>query len=156
MIRKIGLELSLVMAVAAPACAAQAAPAAGRQKVLGIGGVFFRAHDPEALNRWYLDNLGIDLHPTSYDQTPWRQQAGVTNFEAFPADSDYFGDPDKVWMLNFRVKDLDAMAAQLRAAGVEVKIDPQTYPNGRFARIKDPEGNPVELWEPMAPAKSGR
>ncbi|HKM79439.1 MAG TPA: VOC family protein [Candidatus Acidoferrum sp.] len=60
----------------------------------------------------------------------------------------YFGDAGKVWMINFRVGNLDAMAAQLRAAGVSVEIDAQVYPNGRFARLYDPEGNPIELWEP--------
>ena len=68
--------------------------------------------------------------------------------------SDYFGDPHKVWMLNFRVRDLDKMAAQLQAAGIEVKMDPQSYPNGRFARVHDPEGNPIELWQPAKPAAS--
>ncbi len=62
--------------------------------------------------------------------------------------SDYFGDTRKVWMVNFRVRDLDRMAAQLRAAGIAVKMDPESYPNGRFARLHDPEGNPTELWQP--------
>ncbi|MGH7720580.1 MAG: VOC family protein, partial [Gemmatimonadaceae bacterium] len=56
------------------------------------------------------------------------------------------------WMVNFRVRDLAAMAAQLRANGIAVKVDPTTYPNGRFARLQDPEGNPIELWEPKEPA----
>lgn len=62
--------------------------------------------------------------------------------------SKYFGDEHQMWMVNFRVRDLDKMAAQLRSAGIEVAIDPQTYPYGRFARIHDPEQNPIELWEP--------
>ena len=69
-------------------------------------------------------------------------------FEPFPADTDYFGDPAKQWMLNFRVRDLDLMVAQLRAAGIEVEVDPEKYPNGRFARLEDPEGNPVAIWQP--------
>ncbi len=60
----------------------------------------------------------------------------------------YLGDAHKVWMVNFRVRDLDRMAAQLRAAGIEIKIDTQSYPNGRFACLHDPEGNPIELWQP--------
>ena len=118
------------------------------EKVLGIGGFFFRARDPVALGKWYRDNLGINLVPENYSQAPWKQEAGTTVFAPFPMNSDYFGDPKKVWMINFRVRSLDAMAAQLRAAGIEVKIDPQQYPNGRFARLRDPEGNPIELWEP--------
>jgi predicted enzyme related to lactoylglutathione lyase len=100
--------------------------------------------------RWYQEHLGIELTPTSLDSPVWRQQAGPTVFSPFPETTKYFGDPNKAWMVNFRVQDLDKMAAQLRAAGIEVKIYPQ-YPNGRFARIHDPEGNPIELWEPKEP-----
>jgi glyoxylase I family protein len=120
-----------------------------REKVAGIGGLFFRAHDPDALGRWYLQHLGISLTPTSNDSPVWRQEAGPTVFSPFPETTKYFGDPQKVWMVNFRVRDLDKMAAQLRAAGIEVKIEPQSYPNGRFARLHDPEGNPIELWQPV-------
>ncbi|MCK5744934.1 MAG: VOC family protein, partial [Oricola sp.] len=63
-------------------------------------------------------------------------------------DTSYFGDPKNQWMINFRVKDLDAMAAQLRAGGTTVEIDPEEYPNGRFAQLFDPEGNPIQLWQP--------
>ncbi|RUL80158.1 VOC family protein [Dyella choica] len=122
--------------------------AAEREKVTGIGGLFFRAHDPDALGRWYLQHLGIALTPTSNDAPVWQQEAGPTVFSPFPEKSGYFGDPHKVWMVNFRVHNLDKMIAQLRAAGIEVKLDPQTYPNGRFAHLHDPEGNPIELWQP--------
>ena len=118
------------------------------EKVNGIGGLFFRAKEPAALARWYQENLGVELVPADYGQEPWQQEAGPTVFAPFPADTDYFGNAEKQWMLNFRVRDLDAMVAQLRAAGVEVAVDPEVYPNGRFARLHDPEGNPVELWEP--------
>jgi glyoxylase I family protein len=122
------------------------------EKVTGIGGLFFRAHDPTGLAHWYQQHLGISPTPTSYEDTVWVQEAGPTVFSPFPETSKYFGDPQKVWMVNFRVRDLDKMAAQLRAAGIEVKIDPQSYPNGRFARVHDPEGNPIELWQPAGPA----
>lgn len=118
------------------------------EKVTGIGGLFFRAHDPAALERWYLEHLGISLTPTSTGGKVWQQEAGPTSFTPFPEKTGYFGDPQKVWMINFRVRDLDKMAAQLRAAGIEIKVDPQSYPYGRFARIHDPEGNPIELWQP--------
>ena len=120
------------------------------QRVAGIGGFFFRAKDPAALGQWYQDHLGIDLVPADYSQQPWRQEAGPTAFAPFPNDSDYFGRPEQKWMINFRVNDLDAMVAQLGAARVDVKVDSATYPNGRFARLHDPEGNPIELWEPKA------
>ncbi|RDS86695.1 VOC family protein [Dyella psychrodurans] len=119
-----------------------------REKVAGIGGLFFRAHDPDALGLWYLQHLGIELTPTKEDSPVWQQEAGPTVFSPFPEKTGYFGDPHKLWMVNFRVHDLDKMAAQLRTAGIEVKVDPQTYPNGRFAHLHDPEGNPIELWQP--------
>lgn len=119
------------------------------EKVAGIGGLFFRAHDPKALGDWYQQHLGIALTPTSEGGTVWQQEAGPTAFSPFPEKSGYFGDPTKVWMVNFRVHDLDKMVAQLRTAGIEVK-DPESYPNvGRFARLHDPEGNPIELWQPL-------
>ena len=125
------------------------APATEREKVTGIGGFFFRSKDPKSLARWYQQNLGISLVPTSEGESPWQQEAGPTAFTPFKETSDYFGDMTKVWMLNFRVRDLDKMVAQLQAAGIEVKTDPQSYPYGRFARLHDPEGNPIELWQPI-------
>jgi len=120
------------------------------EKVTGIGGFFFRAKDPKALGLWYQQHLGISLIPTSHEESPWQQEAGPTAFAPFPETSKYFGDVQKVWMLNFRVRDLDKMAAQLRAAGIEIKIYPPD-PTGRFARVHDPEGNPIELWQPAKP-----
>ena len=117
------------------------------EKVTGIGGLFFRAHDPKALARWYQEHLGIAPTPTSQGDTVWQQEAGPTVFAPFPETTKYFGDASKVWMVNFRVRDLDKMAAQLRAAGIEVKIYPDDSV-GRFARLHDPEGNPIELWQP--------
>ncbi len=119
------------------------------EKVLGLGGVFFRAKDPDSLAKWYRDHLGIDLVPDDYETQPWRQTAGTCVFAPFAENTDYFGDPACAFMLNFRVRDLAAMTAQLEAAGIEVRQDPQNpQPNGSFAWITDPEGNRVELWEP--------
>jgi glyoxylase I family protein len=118
------------------------------QRVNGIGGIFFRAKDPEVLAQWYQDHLGIKLAPKSYDEEPWYQEAGATVFAPFAQDTDYFGRAEQQWMINLRVRDLDAMVAQLRAANIHVSMDPEQYPNGRFARLHDPEGNPIELWQP--------
>jgi predicted enzyme related to lactoylglutathione lyase len=118
------------------------------ERVTGIGGLFFRARDPAALAQWYRDHLGVTMVPSNYEEPPWQQQAGPTAFAPFPETTDYFGDIGKAWMVNFRVASLDAMMAQLRAAGIAVELDAQIYPNGRFARLYDPEGNPIELWEP--------
>ncbi len=118
------------------------------EKVLGIGGFFFRAEKPTELAQWYANHLGVDTAPQDYDTLPWQQQAGSTVFTGFPKDTDYFGKPEKQWMINFRVRNLDAMVAQLRANAIEVTVDEETYPNGRFASLTDPEGNPIQLWEP--------
>jgi glyoxylase I family protein len=125
------------------------------EKVTGIGGLFFRAHDPKALGRWYQQHLGISLTPSSYEDSVWQQEAGPTVFAPFEETSDYFGDAHKFWMVNFRVRNLAKMAAQLQAAGIAVKIDPQSYPNGQFARLHDPEGNPIELWQAKVPDTKG-
>ena len=121
------------------------------EKVTGIGGFFFRAKDPKTLGRWYQQHLGVSLIPSSEGDPVWEQEAGPTALAPFPETSKYFGDAQKFWMLNFRVRDLDKMAAQLQAAGIAVKIDPESSPYGRFARIHDPEGNPIELWQPPKP-----
>ena len=121
-----------------------AQPALGgteKEKVAGIGGFFFRAHDPKALGLWYQEHLGIS-------SPVWQQEAGPTAFSPSSETTKYFGDLQKMWMLNFRVRDLDKMVAQLQSAGIAVKVDPQPYPYGRFARLQDPEGNPIELWQP--------
>jgi len=123
------------------------------ERVTGIGGFFFRASDPKALAQWYQDHLGVSGIPQSANDSPWNQQAGPTAFTPFPEKTGYFGDSTKQWMINFRVGDLDKMVRQLEAAGIAVKVDPTTYPNGRFARIHDPEGNPIELWQPMKAAR---
>ena len=115
------------------------------EKVTGIGGLFFRAKHPEGMREWYEQHLGITQTPTDYSQQPWQQQAGPTILQPFAHDTTYFA---TVWMINLRVRDLDAMVTQLRGAGIEVTVDPETYPNGRFARLHDPEGTPIELWEP--------
>lgn len=119
--------------------------------VSGIGGIFFRSRDPSSLSQWYTDNFGIAPPPQSLEQTPWRQEAGYTVFGPFEEETDYFDDDSKQWMINFRVHDLDALSQQLRENGIEVS-EPVTYPHGRFARMIDPEGNAIELWEPTGPA----
>ncbi len=113
-------------------------------RVTGIGGVFFKAKDPEALGAWYAEHLGIESNPV------WQQEAGPTVFAPFREDSDYFG-ADRRFMLNLRVDDLDAMLATLSAAGIAAETRPEEWDHpdvGRFARIHDPEGNPIELWQP--------
>jgi predicted enzyme related to lactoylglutathione lyase len=116
-------------------------------KALGVGGFFFRARDKAGLAAWYERHLGV--------AELWNQEAGLTVFAPFKETTDYFP-ADKQWMINFRVDDLDGMIAQLQAAGIAVETRPEewdTPETGRFARIHDPEGNQIELWEP-APQSS--
>lgn len=115
------------------------------QRVLGIGGYFLRAADPAALIGWYRDCLGLDVS----EHGLWRQEPGPTVFATFEADTDYFGSRDQRTMLNFRVDDLDAMLAQLRAKGADVAEETQEMEGvGRFGWVTDPDGNRIELWQP--------
>jgi glyoxylase I family protein len=126
------------------------------ERVTGIGGFFFRARDPQALKTWYQQHLGMFQDREGHEDEPWQQEAGPTAFEPLAADTEYFSRPEQMWMLNLRVRNLDAMVAQLREAGIEVKVDPEDYPFGRFARTHDPEGNPIELWQPLEDADTSR
>ena len=121
------------------------------ETVTGIGGFFFRARNPDALALWYQERLGVTTVPRSYGESAWRQREGDTVFAPFPQDSEMIGPPEHTWMINFRVDDLDAIVAQLLAAGETVNVDSQRYPNGRFAEVRDPEGNGIQLWQPMDP-----
>jgi predicted enzyme related to lactoylglutathione lyase len=113
--------------------------------VVGIGGVFFRANDPAALRAWYEKHLGVVVDFAS----PWTPAAGPTLFMPFAKDTDHFP-ADKQWMINFRVEELDGLISAIRGGGVEVVTNPDwdTPETGKFARVYDPEGNPIELWEP--------
>ena len=122
-------------------------------RVTGIGGFFFRAHDPEALNRWYGEHLGVVmLESRTYDDPGWFQDRGECVFAAVDPDSKLPGPPEMSWCINFRVDDLDGMVETLRAEGIPVEPDPERYPNGRFAWLEDPERNRIQLWEPNAAA----
>lgn len=113
------------------------------EKVTGIGGIFFKADDPDSLRAWYQKNLGIDVDPSyggaMFDRTAWSIMKSTTK---------YFEPSTKPFMVNYRVENLDAMLAQLRAAGVTVdeKVDDSEF--GRFGWAIDPEGNRFELWQP--------
>ncbi|QCI64866.1 VOC family protein [Phreatobacter stygius] len=116
-------------------------------KVTGIGGLFFRARDPKALAAWYETHLGID----DIARSVWSQTAGPTVFSPFAEDTAYFGRAAQQWMVNFRVDDLDRMMADLKAAGIATETRAEWDSEvGRFCRIHDPEGNPIELWQPAA------
>lgn len=115
------------------------------EHVLGIGGYFLRAADPASLSAWYRDYLGLNTEENGL----WQQEAGPTVFAPFESDTDYFGSRAQQTMLNFRVRDLEAMLAQLRAKGADVAEETQDMEGvGRFGWVTDPEGNKIELWQP--------
>lgn len=125
--------------------------------VLGMGGLFFRAQDPEALSAWYREHLGVGGGCAAEDaddppnQWVWQTLGGPMVFSPFKASTDYFA-ADKQFMVNFRVSDLEGLLEQLNAAGIEIitKDEWDSPEVGKFARIHDPEGNAIELWEPPA------
>ena len=116
------------------------------ERVQGIGGVFFRARDPDALRAWYARHLGIDME--DYGTTFTAKDGDQTVWAPFAADTDYFGTPEQPLMINFRVRDLEAMLAQLRDEGVAVDERVHEMEYGRFGWAVDGEGNRFELWEP--------
>ena len=121
--------------------------------VVGIGGIFFRSVDPDSLGAWYREHLNVGAGCTAdpaaaADQWSWQTQGGPVVFAPFPADTDHFPN-DRQFMLNLRVAGLDALLAKLGAAGIAAETRPEwnSPETGRFARLLDPEGNPIELWE---------
>ena len=123
--------------------------------VLGMGGYFFRAKDSDGLKAWYLEHLGVgggmgeDPVTGHTNEWVWYVQGGPMVFSPFKADTDYFA-ADKQAMINFRVSDLDGLLAKLRSAGIEIAREEEMEGVGKFARVHDPENNPIELWEPTA------
>ena len=123
-------------------------------RVTGIGGVFLKARDPKALEAWYAEHLGVKLAPYGGVTFEWSDEVpagtGSTTWSLFKEDSGHFGSPEQRCMVNYRVDDMDGLLAKLAAAGVWIdpKRDDASY--GRFAWIKDLEGNRVELWQPLA------
>jgi predicted enzyme related to lactoylglutathione lyase len=123
------------------------------QKITGVGGVFFKARNPKQLMEWYEEHLGLQFQH-GYIQFKWADDqgskaTGSTTFAIFKEDSDYFNPGEKPFMINFRVSDLGALLGELREKGVMVSGDMQEYDYGRFGWIMDPEGNKIELWEPI-------
>ena len=119
------------------------------ERVLGVGGIFFKARDPQALAAWYRDHLGMPLEAgQTYATFKSNGPNEPTVWSTFAADTTYFGTGPAPFMLNYRVRNLDAMLAQLRAAGAQVEDRIGEYDYGRFGWATDPEGNRFELWEP--------
>jgi catechol 2,3-dioxygenase-like lactoylglutathione lyase family enzyme len=125
------------------------------KKVTGIGGIFFKANNPDELREWYRKHLGIESESWGF-AFRWpddpQTDGGTTAWSIFPANTKYFAPSDKPFMINFRVADIHSLVANLRDEGVQVdKIDESEF--GKFCWVSDPEGNRVELWEPPATGK---
>lgn len=123
-------------------------------KVTGIGGIFFKCSgDRAALAEWYRRHLGLELERFGGAIFRWRDDpapdGGVTVWHVADAGSKWFSPSEASFMINYRVDDLDALVAQLREGGVELVGEPESHENGKFAWILDPEGNKLELWEPI-------
>jgi catechol 2,3-dioxygenase-like lactoylglutathione lyase family enzyme len=123
------------------------------KRVTGIGGVFFKSKDPKALGAWYKAHLGIDVQEWGGAAFRWQgpdnpDGAGTTAWNPFAADTNYFAPSTSPFMINYRVADLHALLAALRAEGVRVedKVDESAF--GKFGWVIDPEGNKIELWQP--------
>lgn len=127
------------------------------QRVTGLGGVFFKARDPDALRAWYQRHLGLSLRTDGAVVFRWRElertmSVGETVWYPFPADTRYFEPGTASFMVNYRVANFDALLSKLRAEGVTLDGKIEQHADGRFAWILDPEGNRIELWEPSDPS----
>lgn len=126
-------------------------------RVTGIGGVFLRSADPQRLAKWYGEHLGLELSDYGGVTFEWKDEVppgtGMTTWSAFPEDTAYFGEATGTTtqqsMINYRVDNLDELLAALQAAGVWVDPKREVYDFGRFAWIKDCDGNRLELWQPL-------
>lgn len=147
-----GLGILVAAGWSVQAATGESAETADRTMVTGIGGVFFKSDDPEALRAWYRDHLGIEASSLGADFL-WRERAdpsreGRTVWNVFSRDTEHFGPGDQQFMVNYRVRDLDVLLENLKASGIEPVRGPEAYDHGRFAWIVDGEGNRAELWEP--------
>ncbi|MGX7668841.1 VOC family protein [Flavobacterium pedocola] len=121
------------------------------KRVTGIGGFFFKCEDPNAAKEWYKNRLGIPVDQYGWSFW-WKDQEGkdcMTQWSPFGADTKYFEPSQKQFMMNFRVENLEALLEVLKEEGVTIVGDMQTYDYGKFGWIMDPEGNKIELWEPV-------
>lgn len=124
-----------------------------KERVTGIGGVFFKAEDPAKLRTWYQEHLGVPVDPYGGASFLWKDkerpdEEGMTVWSLFDRDTRYYEPSQSSFMINYRVRDLNAMLTQLRSEGIEPVGGMEESEYGRFAWVMDPEGNKIELWEP--------
>jgi predicted enzyme related to lactoylglutathione lyase len=124
------------------------------KRVTGIGGIFYKSNDPKKAAEWYDKHLGLNFGANTYQSFLWRDHEDKEKecssvFSFFKKDSSYFKPSDSSFMINFRVNDLDGLLQQLKAEGVQIVGETEVYPYGKFNWIIDPDGNKIELWEPI-------
>jgi predicted enzyme related to lactoylglutathione lyase len=124
------------------------------KRVTGLGGIFLKMNDPKATTGWYDKHLGLNFKGNTYHTFKWRErenpdQIGRTEFSLFTKNTTYFEPSDSAFMLNLRVEDLEKLLEILRGEGVTIVGEMETLEYGKFAWILDPEGNKIELWEPI-------
>jgi len=127
------------------------------KKVTGIGGIFFKSKDPEKMKAWYGQNLGIEAGKYGFNFTwytdPVSGTEGTTTWAPFDQRSDYFNPSQKEFMINYRVENLEELVKELEASGIAMLDKIEVYPYGKFVHFLDPEGNKIELWEPVESPK---
>jgi catechol 2,3-dioxygenase-like lactoylglutathione lyase family enzyme len=120
------------------------------ERVTGIGGVFFKAEDPEKMNEWYGKHLGIEgVFKWLEVNNPDSEVPAQTIWSPFKKDTSYFAPSEKPFMINYRVRDLSGLLKVLTEEGIRQVGEVEEYPYGKFAWIMDPENNKIELWEPV-------
>lgn len=124
-----------------------------KKKVTGVGGIFFKCEDPQAMNNWYTEHLGIKTNEYGatfeFRNSERPEEKNYLQFSPFKQTTTYFAPSDKPFMINFRVEDLEALLAELKAAGIQQVGEIMRESYGLFAHIMDPEGNKIELWQPF-------
>lgn len=124
-----------------------------KKRVTGIGGIFFRTEDSEALKTWYGKHLGLktDMHGAAFKSRQWtdKDKSAYLQWSTFNDDSKHFEPSKKSYMINYRVEDLEWLVGELKKEGVTICDEIETYDYGKFVHIMDPEGNKIELWEPV-------
>ena len=130
------------------------------KKVTGLGGIFFKCENPKGMNEWYAKNLGMTTSDfgTAFE---WRHEddpskKGSTVWSTFPQDTKYFNPSDKPFMINYRVENLSALVEELKKEKVTIIDEIKVYDYGKFVHILDPEGNAIELWEPIDQAEKDK
>lgn len=122
-------------------------------KVIGIGGIFFKSENPQQVKEWYAQNLGLAVGPHGapfeFRNARRPDEVNYLNWEAFPDTTDYFEPSEKQFMINYRVQHIEALVENLKQNGVIIVDEITDYPYGKFVHIMDPEGNKIELWEPI-------